>query len=689
REAHFRWMQNVVWTTNDSYRVVLRDVEGMVGDIAMEIWNKLTTFYWLQSAQTSAPHAHKKSCMSGGTFAAIFEQWHRSSVYPNIEFGHFFAAPVRITATGPSSLPQILKAHSSLCAQAQHISLDMDNYSVHPFLPAVVLVYDRVTGVGCGPDSYVSLREVARTQTVLVILTGTNRTSTGIHVTLDRLKPFALPIERADATGLDILRVPLDITIDFVIELEGSINAQKETSGRTLDTSLCHHQTPVGYYHDIAGNKNWVQKAVGYEICCHARSRTPFRTSIKLRTRTPALQPEVETLNSHAFLDHLFTWERGTLSVQGLKLVYWQWRKCWGVSSYYTITFAKTSSRNPLEVYESAITNEKRLCKELAGFKAQPPLPASLASCGYQVQSGRLASNAENSLQPMLLSCVILISNSTLVNVTSADAVKNQDSAYSNWFNLDHRLMGQDGLAIRSALAMLEGHGVRSWKAGFRSIEYTRHDNGFYAILGTPNRASTMRMLRDHQTELGHRIVEKIVVFSNKNLTMKMAETWTRYYKNCVVCLVQLLQILRDENESHLNLAQPGLTVFKLVQAEIDLYSRIVKNVCGEHVYCRFKFDGFFHSLAGTQQFTVWIDGEDALYVFIARSLLQALCERKEETYLEPLREHAAIWFYEYVKHFVEKLDYFEPDCKHLSIIDAKLSCVLYDMNGIDLWLST
>lgn len=234
-------MQKVVWTTNDSYRVVLRDVEGM-------------------SAQTSAPHAHEKSCMSGGTFAAIFEQWHRSSVYPNIEFGHFFAAPVRITATGPSSLPQILKAHSSLCAQAQHISLDMDNYSVHPLLPAVVLVYDRVTGVGCGPDGYVSLREVARTQTVLVILTGTNRTSTGIHVTLDRLKPFALPIERADATGLDILRVPLDITIDFVIELEGSIDAQKETSGRTLDTSLCHHQTPVGYYHDIAYDSSiWAQ----------------------------------------------------------------------------------------------------------------------------------------------------------------------------------------------------------------------------------------------------------------------------------------------------------------------------------------------------------------------------------------------------------------------------------------------
>jgi hypothetical protein len=83
----------------------------------------------------------------------------------------------------------------------------------------------------------------------------------------------------------------------------------------------------------------------------------------------------------------------------------------------------------------------------------------------------------------------------------------------------------------------------------------------------------------------------------------------------------------------------------KLAQAGINLCSHIVKNVCGRHVYGKFKFDDFFHSLAGKQKFTVRTDGEDALNVFIARSLLQALCEHKEEIQLEPLREHAAIWF--------------------------------------------
>jgi hypothetical protein len=150
-----------------------------------------------------------------------------------------------------------------------------------------------------------------------------------------------------------------------------------------------------------------------------------------------------------------------------------------------------------------------------------------------------------------------------------------------------------------------------------------------------------------------------------------------------------LLQILREESSGQMSLAQPILVATELAQAEIDLCRHIVRNVCGEHVYGRFKFDDFFNSLAGKQNSTVRIDGEDAQNVVIARSLLQALCEPKEEIHLEPLREHASIWFYEYLRYFVEKLDYFEPNREHLSMIGAKLSQVLYDVEGIGLWLST
>ncbi|KAI4682789.1 uncharacterized protein J4E84_007254 [Alternaria hordeiaustralica] len=235
-------MQKVIWTSIDRYRVDLRDVKGTVGDVAKELCNKPTAFYWLQSAQTGAPHAPEKTCMSGGVFAAIYEEWRRSCVKLDIEFGHFFAAPVRVAGTGPDSLPQILEAHLSLCAQAQRVSLDMDNYLVHPLLPAVILICDRRdTTARCGPDGFVSLREVARTQTVLVILTGGNRTSTGIHISLDPLKLFALPIDRDDVTGLDILRVPLDIAVRFITELEARIDEREGINSATLDKSLCLH----------------------------------------------------------------------------------------------------------------------------------------------------------------------------------------------------------------------------------------------------------------------------------------------------------------------------------------------------------------------------------------------------------------------------------------------------------------
>ena len=99
------------------------------------------------------------------------------------------------------------------------------------------------------------------------------------------------------------------------------------------------------------------------------------------------------------------------------------------------------SSQSPLEVYESAITNEKRPCRQLASFEAQPPLSASLESCGYGIVSRRLHSNAENALRSMLLSCGILINNPKFVEVRSEGVSEDDDAACVNWFDPDHGLI--------------------------------------------------------------------------------------------------------------------------------------------------------------------------------------------------------------------------------------------------------
>jgi hypothetical protein len=80
--------------------------------------NKPTAFYWLQSAQ-QADASGQRTQTPTIIFAAIYEEWlrcHNSEL--NIEYGHFFGNPVRVTSTGPSTLRGPIDAHLSLCTQA-------------------------------------------------------------------------------------------------------------------------------------------------------------------------------------------------------------------------------------------------------------------------------------------------------------------------------------------------------------------------------------------------------------------------------------------------------------------------------------------------------------------------------------------------------------------------------------------
>jgi hypothetical protein len=49
-------------------------------------------------------------------------------------------------------------------------------------------------------------------------------------------------------------------------------------------------------------------------------------------------------------------------------------------------------------------------------------------------------------------------------------------------------------------------------------VEFSEMDLGFHAIIGTPNSANTVRMLADHKQKLGHRLIDKIVIFGEEDL---------------------------------------------------------------------------------------------------------------------------------------------------------------------------
>ncbi|KAH7393086.1 hypothetical protein BKA66DRAFT_567805 [Pyrenochaeta sp. MPI-SDFR-AT-0127] len=125
-----------------------------------------------------------------------------------------------------------------------------------------------------------------------------------------------------------------------------------------------------------------------------------------------------------------------------------------------------------------------------------------------------------------------------------------------------------------------------------------------------------------------------------------------------------------------------------LSQAEVELCRRFVKNACGEYDYARFSFESFFNTLAGKQKTHVHVEDKNALDVKITLSCVKALCEQQENTNLEELRTYASIWFYEHLKCFVEKMDYFEADRRSLSDIGTNLVNLLYETEGIDGWFN-
>ena len=151
----------------------------------------------------------------------------------------------------------------------------------------------------------------------------------------------------------------------------------------------------------------------------------------------------------------------------------------------------------------------------------------------------------------------------TFVDVRRKGSSQNSNAIYSNWFN------GKDGVIVchennrrrdsdppcmwpseviwqsfvmvadeeqtsPSDLRCIVRHSVENhctrmviWQAARENANSPMHDNGyreylpldegFFALLGSVNGASTMRMLLDHKVDLGHKTIQKIVVFGCLN----------------------------------------------------------------------------------------------------------------------------------------------------------------------------
>ena len=162
RETKARWNSAL-----PDYQMILEDPAGSISKKNIHCtYNKPTSVYWMQSAQTTNSHGERNQ-YTGILFAAIYETWNECYDFkPNIEHQHFFANPVRITASGPSTLRGVIDAHISIRNQAadylhqiksgtikfdpiklalygEPFTSECTNYYLLPLLRAIIVIVDR------------------------------------------------------------------------------------------------------------------------------------------------------------------------------------------------------------------------------------------------------------------------------------------------------------------------------------------------------------------------------------------------------------------------------------------------------------------------------------------------------------------------------------------------------------------
>lgn len=208
--------------------------------------------YWAHSAQES------DRCPLL-IFGCIYKEWFRHD-NPSIELGHFFANPIRITSTGPTTISGILEAHRSLCDQASQLLRKIEsgeiekpymdvwpntqNFKLLPLCRAIIVILDELSpDTPVDPDGLIRLDEEMQRVCVLLVLTGDD-SGLSTRVTFESLRDQSLPLARTDCTatddGVDVIRVPLASAVRFVADLERKEQVANPAMGFSkVDGSIC------------------------------------------------------------------------------------------------------------------------------------------------------------------------------------------------------------------------------------------------------------------------------------------------------------------------------------------------------------------------------------------------------------------------------------------------------------------
>jgi hypothetical protein len=97
-------------------------------------------------------------------------------------------------------------------------------------------------GAAKDDDENISLKKFAEQQTVLVV-----KARSSEDISFDDLASHALPLERTDVGDLDVLRVPLSVSVKYMIALEIRIGEPQGKNPNRFDTEMRSVETPCGF----------------------------------------------------------------------------------------------------------------------------------------------------------------------------------------------------------------------------------------------------------------------------------------------------------------------------------------------------------------------------------------------------------------------------------------------------------
>lgn len=222
------------------------------------VCNKPTLLYWAHCALDM-------DSFQGFSFACIYTEWFRiHNNLPNLDFGHFFAGPVRILSTGPKSIAGILTAHKSLCDRTTSILgniacgkvdlvagepwPDPQSYKLLSTCRAIITVLDNF-GADAKPDfdGYIRLGRESHRRSLRLVRTG-DESHLSAPISFEKIRAEPLPLDRSDITandGIDAIRVSLATAVKFIADLQKREKAAFpiERDPLLVDDSLCPSPT--------------------------------------------------------------------------------------------------------------------------------------------------------------------------------------------------------------------------------------------------------------------------------------------------------------------------------------------------------------------------------------------------------------------------------------------------------------